>query len=224
MSRGGGIQKVRQQFWLAGSRFWLLIDLQVTADVGGPLPGCHSPPPHLSSPLCCPPAPLSLSFLPFSSSFCSPNLFHPFMVTVGSSTAHFLSSNSAFSLPPVPKPNCPLFYTSCLMCKGVCVLCVCLRTCGCVLVPPKSCQMHHISFLQTQPGDISVTLVVSERVHVLLNYRDCIPHPRVWVFTRRLCLCVAFFLWTRGRAYVQALLRGMCNDRLVCTALPLMIY
>lgn len=56
-----------------------------------------------------------------------------------------------------------------------------------------------------------MTLVFSEDVHALLNYKVSS------------CLCVGVHT-PSTHAYIQALLRGMCNDELVCLNLPLMIY
>lgn len=60
----------------------------------------------------------------------------------------------------------------------------------------ESPRMELIGFLQTQPQDILVTLVFSEYVHVLLNYRALtflhagnLHFVFVWVPTR-VCTCI----------------------------------
>jgi len=99
-----------------------------------------------------------------------------------------------------------------------------LNLCVCQCLCPGSPQTQHISFLQTWPGDILVTLVFSEYVHVLLNYRDFI-FLCVGVHTHSsVCVCARVCLRAYAHEYIQAPLRGMLNDRLVCTDLPLMIY
>lgn len=146
---------------------------------------------HLLSTLCCPPTPpLTLSFALLIIIL----LPQPFPPLRGDSwfflRRSFLIIQLRLFVPPSAQTR--LSSLSHLMFNVQGSLCVCV----CVSVPPKSRPMHHISFLQTQPGDILVTLVVSERVHVLLNYRDCIPPSAcVWVCAHRLCLRMFFFFF-----------------------------
>ena len=51
-----------------------------------------------------------------------------------------------------------------------------------------------------------MTVVFSEDVHVLLNYKVSSLSICVWVCTHPL----------RMPAFIQALLKGMCDDELVC--------